>query len=551
MREAHAGKYFITYSWVFLGILSVYIGVKDIFFSPEHTGVLKDSLFLFAFLTINLIKEILFDLGFEEVDYFYLRSRLIEAILICFAFFFLSYNPWIYVYLFGVVIITTINSGKREGLNTLLVVLILNILFFSITGAAKSRNEAEIITFVFVLVSCFAGWATASRFSWEITERDNKKTAEMRLMQEQREELLKVFKGMDEKNEKIKTKIQHYENENEELKLILNKYFELYNISSVVTSIFDIGGLLKFINETIIEIVESEYSSIFLFETKRGSLEIQKTNIEDEEILQNLQRAINNDMIFDIIENGSLFVVNVADKADYDFVSGRDTKSFVCMPIVTTKKKYGVILIESNQFNKFDDQTQKLITLIGHQISNSIENLEQYKKLRELATTDGLTGVYNRLYFHERLSKELKIAHENDYPVSLVIFDVDHFKKFNDTYSHLIGDRALKVITSVVKNSIRRSDMIARYGGEEFVIIFPNMDIERAGETCELLRKKVEEARVKVRDIELSITASFGVSNYPLNAYSEENLIKTADRALYKAKESGRNRVAISNENLK
>jgi len=550
MQDSYTERYYINYTWIFLGILLMYVILKDTIMSFSVVNFFKDIIFVAAFGSINTLKKHLGDMGVQNFDYFYLRTRVVEIFFICFGFFYLNLGSWTAIFILGCVVLSTLLESTKIGLHTAYISAALEIVFIGFTGDIEVGRFNDILTFSLIIIAGFAAWAIVSRIAVEKYDSNMKKSSEIESLIGQKEDSLKLIKGMDEKSDKIKTKLNEIETENQELKVILEKYYELYNISSVINSIYDIGGLLKYINETIMEVVGADYSTIFLFESKRGSLEVEKTNIEDEQNLDKLSKSINNDIIFDIIENGSLFVVNFVDNDDYEFIRGRNVKSFVCMPISTTKKKYGIMLMESLEFNKYDEQTQKLITLIGHQLSSSIENLELYKKMKELATTDALTGIFNRLYFQERLSKELKIAHENDYPFSLVIFDIDHFKKFNDNYSHLVGDKVLKVITSVVKNSIRRTDMIARYGGEEFVVLFPNMDIERAQETCEMLRKRIEETPVKTRDLNLSVTVSFGVANYPLNAYSEENLVKAADRALYVAKNAGRNQVAVSDEKI-
>lgn len=550
-RDYCTEGYYTSYTWYFLIIMFLYALVKDGLAAPSIANVLKDIFFIGVFAAVNLIRSYMNKSGIHELDYFYLRSRLVEIILAGFAFFYIGFSAWIAGYILGLVVLVTVLKDRKAGFHTILMSVITAVVLYGLSNGSSSREHHEYATFFVMLLAGIPLWYIVARLSEDWQEEINSKEQELSGAVRQREESVVIVKELEDRNEKIKEKLKKLEEQNEELREVLNKYYDFHHISSVVGSIFDINGLLKFINETIIEIVEVDYSTIFLFEPRRGSLEIQITNIANEDNLQRLLKNINNDIIFDIIENGSPFVVNLLESMDdYEFVRERDVKSFVCMPISTIKKKYGIVLIESREYNKFTDENQKLISLIGHQLSTSIENLELYKKMKELATTDGLTGIYNRLYFQERLSKELKIAHENDYPLSLVIFDIDHFKKVNDTYSHLIGDKVLKTVTSVVKNSIRRSDMIARYGGEEFIILFPNMDIDRAEELCESLRKKIHDTQIPTRDENINVTASFGIANYPANAYSEENLVRAADRALYEAKNSGRNQVRLSKEKL-
>lgn len=550
IKDACSERHFISLTWYFLTVTLIYLLIADCLVHPDIVSLAVHLAFVGIFAAVNLIRQYLYDYGIIDVDYFYMRSRLIETIIICFGFFFMGINPWTAGYIMTSVVLVTILEGRNKGLHTMIMSFVTVLVFVILSAGLVKIDTSEFMTFVFIVAANAAGWGIAAVISDERHYEYMKGRDEFEQLVREKEEVSGASGELEEKNEKLKEKMRKIEELNDELKISLNKYYEFHHISTVVGSIYDTNGLLKFINETIVEIIEADYSTIFLFEPKRGSLEVQCTNITSEDNLNKLMKNINNDLIFDIIENGSPFVVNVVESSDYEFVRGRDVKSFVCMPISTTKKKYGIILIESGEFNKFHDENQKLVMLIGHQLSTSIENLELYKRMKELATTDGLTGVYNRLYFHERLSKEMKIAHEHDYPLSLVILDIDHFKKVNDTYSHLIGDKILKIVTSAVKNSIRRSDMIARYGGEEFVVLFPNMDIKRAEETCENLRKKIQESHLTNREIDITVTASFGVANYPHNAFSEENLIKAADRALYKAKESGRNMVKVSDERI-
>ncbi len=546
----HTEKIFVVFTWLFVSIIFAYALILDLFINPNAHNLLIHLSFIGLFAVVNVIRKYLIELGVINLDYFYLRSRLIEIIFVCFAFFYLGLTLAVGAFILFSVFVMTVLEGRQSGLHTAVLSTGAAVFFALISGGLGEKHVVESIAFLFFPLASFAGWYIGAQIHEESEEQFKRKQRELVQLQNDKDTALQISREMEEKIEKNKEKLKKLENINEQMKVSLEKYYEFHHISSIIGSIFDVNGLLKFINETIIEIIEADYSTIFLFEPKRGSLEIQNTNITNEDSIGKLKKSINNDIVYDIIENGSPFVVNVVDSSDYEFVRGREVKSFICMPISTIKKKYGVVLIESNEYNRFHDENQKLVMLIGHQLSTSIENLELYKRMKELATTDGLTGIFNRLYFQERLSKELKIAHEHDYPLSLVIFDIDHFKRVNDTYSHLIGDRVLKLVTSVVKNSIRRSDMIARYGGEEFIILFPNMDIKRAQETCEILREKIQATHLVNREVNLSVTVSFGIANFPHNAYSEENLVKAADRALYEAKEGGRNQVRVSQEKL-
>ncbi|WP_457568385.1 GGDEF domain-containing protein [Desulfurobacterium sp.] len=180
------------------------------------------------------------------------------------------------------------------------------------------------------------------------------------------------------------------------------------------------------------------------------------------------------------------------------------------------------------------------MVLGGYLYSRILEEHELV--LQKLATRDMLTGAYNRWKFLEDLENELERARRYDYPVSLIMFDIDHFKRVNDAFGHDAGDRVLKKITSIVKDSIRKVDTLVRWGGEEFIIFLPNTDKNGAAVLAEKIRKKVENT---VFDEVGRVTVSFGVTQLERKDTVDE-LLKRVDRVLYKAKRLGRNRVEVS-----
>ena len=161
----------------------------------------------------------------------------------------------------------------------------------------------------------------------------------------------------------------------------------------------------------------------------------------------------------------------------------------------------------------------------------------------ESATRDALTGCYNRKYFVERMATELAFAQRHKKPLSLAIMDVDHFKKFNDTYGHQTGDFVLKSVAEVVQEAIRLDDILSRYGGEEFVVIMRATNADEAFIAAERWRRKIEAKVFESEGLELKVAVSIGVSTTSgEDDVTEEELIEKADNYLYRAKENGRNR---------
>jgi len=171
---------------------------------------------------------------------------------------------------------------------------------------------------------------------------------------------------------------------------------------------------------------------------------------------------------------------------------------------------------------------------------STLENLRLYR----LAITDGLTELYVHKYFQLKLQEESGRAQRHQLPLSLMITDIDHFKSFNDTYGHQIGDQVLKIVAQTLKQSCRSTDTVARYGGEEFAVILPHSDQVGALNMAERIRQNIENTEIPHKDSVLKVTTSIGVTTlYPDDIVEPAILIKQADQSLYHAKETGRNRV--------
>lgn len=178
-------------------------------------------------------------------------------------------------------------------------------------------------------------------------------------------------------------------------------------------------------------------------------------------------------------------------------------------------------------------------TMLQHQL-DEIHRLQE--ELQELAVRDGLTNLFNRRYLDETLERELSRAKREGYPLSLVMIDIDHFKKLNDTYGHQAGDKVLRELAALLWGNIRTEDVPCRYGGEEFLVLLPRMPLGIALERAESWRKAFEATRMSFGDFQLQSTLSCGLSAYPEHARTPDDLLRCCDDALYAAKRGGRNR---------
>jgi diguanylate cyclase (GGDEF)-like protein len=186
------------------------------------------------------------------------------------------------------------------------------------------------------------------------------------------------------------------------------------------------------------------------------------------------------------------------------------------------------------------------------ELANANEALrEKNKELEQLSTTDSLTGLFNRKHLMEKLDLELGRSDRYQHDFTLLIIDIDHFKRYNDTYGHLAGDEVLRRMGTTLKESIRKSDYAARYGGEEFIVLLPETGAEAGAQMAERIRRKMAEEEMGTDTNRTNVTISAGVASFPDYGENAETLIRNADEALYEAKRRGRNQIIIAGDRQK
>jgi diguanylate cyclase (GGDEF)-like protein len=216
--------------------------------------------------------------------------------------------------------------------------------------------------------------------------------------------------------------------------------------------------------------------------------------------------------------------------------------SVFVLPLIFERDLLGILVILSEETNAFNPYQIELLKVLGNQASISIANAKFHEEIEKLAITDGLTGLFNHRHFQERLKQEFHRLGRFPEPISLLIIDIDHFKEINDTYGHPVGDSVLKDVSDIIKKTIRNIDVPARYGGEEFAVILIGTDARGALKMAERLRKAVMKKVFSADREDFQFTVSIGLSTHRDNTRSKEELIEEADKALYHAKKTGRNR---------
>jgi diguanylate cyclase (GGDEF)-like protein/PAS domain S-box-containing protein len=221
------------------------------------------------------------------------------------------------------------------------------------------------------------------------------------------------------------------------------------------------------------------------------------------------------------------------------------TSTYLCIPILAQGEALGILHFQATEeVPVLDDAELSLKTTFAGQVGLSVANIRLREALRTQSIKDPLTGLYNRRYLTEMLEREIRRAVRAEQSLGILMLDLDHFKKFNDTYGHDAGDTVLREAASFLTKSIRVEDTVCRFGGEEFVVILPTADLNAAHARAEKIRSKIRELSVLHQGQSLGmITVSVGVSTLPQHGTSPKELLEAADAALYRAKREGRDRV--------
>jgi diguanylate cyclase (GGDEF)-like protein len=229
---------------------------------------------------------------------------------------------------------------------------------------------------------------------------------------------------------------------------------------------------------------------------------------------------------------------------DGDHPQSQSAMAQVIVPLTYRSGSVGFVLVRTDDPTRvWADSELMFLHTVADQITVAVQHVHLLTQLRQQALTDELTGCYNRRAFELQLERDLHLATRMRQPLSLIMMDIDDFKRINDRAGHNGGDIALRIIAENLRSELRAVDTAVRFGGDEFAIILPQANVEGALIVAERLRKRIEQTEVPAYG---RMTASFGIATFPVHASSRETLIVSADRALYYSKDAGRNRVSTA-----
>ncbi len=333
------------------------------------------------------------------------------------------------------------------------------------------------------------------------------------------------------------------------IQLISNQYNEsnanlliLQNVYNYIGHELNLETLSKLICDILIGIIGLSSCSIVLDNSKDEEAVIYSYPKRPYYLpLSYLKEKYNEHISGKLASQEKTLIQNQLSCEEHSMFTKNGTNSFAIVCLCKNNNYLGFLLLEHSSTNYFDQVHESLIRLLLNYIVTTINNAIQYEKIQKLSLVDGLTLIYNRMYFEKVYSNMLSQAMKTHSTLAVCFFDIDNFKSFNDAHGHLLADKQLVDVANLGNMVAKQhGGIIARYGGEEFVILIPNKSLIEVEEIIKNLREQIY--------LNTLVTASFGISMYLDTPTTPDILLSQADLAMYNSKQSGRNRVCIFNK---
>lgn len=320
----------------------------------------------------------------------------------------------------------------------------------------------------------------------------------------------------------------------------MSSIFDLFEHINLTTDFYNLHTV---INDMLIGVLGATSSTIFSLED--GKLIVEASSISRKE-LKDID-AIKSRLKKGEVLKGDVVVYDVADLTE-EISTQRGVQSAVCVPIMQKNTCTGLIYIEHKVVDYFKEVDKKYLLTLAIAVRLAIENAKLYSNLEDMALRDGLTGLYNRLYFNKEVNNCKDIHQKYGIPFILALADINSFRAINDSYGHNRGDYVIKHVGKLIENEVRKGDIVCRYEGDKFAVIFRNAsDLMAIIDRLESIRKNISDFLFNYENESISVSCSFGVVSFADSKITEGNLsvVNLAEQALKSAKSKGRNTIVV------
>ncbi len=396
----------------------------------------------------------------------------------------------------------------------------------------------NMLPFRFLLVLYAAGAAAAAYAYMEAAAR----IRQVRFLAEDLQEKMNVLKDENAREEKSKNSLTEKISRYRHLKDIIEKINKSLDMDATVDALVSVAfsGIANSRGTCFLYLFDHQEQSLTLYKTKKDDkrlvIKSKAGDIFDQWVVRHLNclwvEDAKKDFRFDADRIGN--------------AENRPIGSLISVPLITGRTLQGILRLDNPQPDFYSLDDLRFLTAVADIGAVALDNNALFEKTKELAIHDGLTGLFAKGYFFERLKEECRRGLRQNRIFSLLMIDIDHFKLYNDRFGHPAGDIVLQTIARTMTEFFReKTALTGRFGGEEFCVILSESPKEEAAALAEGLRGHIEAQTVLLRNQETRVTVSIGVASFPQDARDEAELVIKADKAMYAAKQGGRNRIKL------
>jgi diguanylate cyclase (GGDEF)-like protein len=335
----------------------------------------------------------------------------------------------------------------------------------------------------------------------------------------------------------------------ESLEIQIKALKDLIEVAKAVVSTLDLDTVLQAILSSAMVFSETPAGSVALYDDKNGELTLHvHSGLSAAFIKKERWTANPGGLTEQVLSAREIFFIEDTGKTSFfnnPIAVKEGIRSMICVPLILHDRTMGILYLDDFVPRQFDREKMNLLAVLASFASMSIYNATLHKKTKLMAITDALTGLHNHRFFKQHFTQEIDRAKRYKKPLSIIMLDVDDFKKFNDRFGHSTGDLILMTIGRIIGKTVRGVDFAFRYGGEEFIVLLPETELQAAIHVAERLRIGIQEETVMQLGGVASqgVTVSIGVASFPDSANKQDDLFNIVDGLLYKAKELGKNKV--------
>jgi diguanylate cyclase (GGDEF)-like protein len=324
-------------------------------------------------------------------------------------------------------------------------------------------------------------------------------------------------------------------------------------IGKALTSTLNMGQILVIMLKRLNKLIRAKNWTLFLLNPRTRKLHFEVVVGLDKTSLGEMQIRLGEGIAGTVALTGEPILVPDVHKdprfsCRVDDLTGFVTHSLICLPLKLRGSIIGVLeVVNPKDTSLFRSDSMPVLSIVADYVAIAINNARNYEKIESLSVTDDVTGLYNTRFLHQYLDQLLRASSAKAKEVSLVFLDLDDFKQVVDTYGHLVGSKVLKEVAEVMAANLDDEDRIFRYGGDEYVIILPGQDKKSSLNKVMTIRNSLAEAIfLKHEGLQIKITASFGIANYPHDAVNQRELLHIADNSMYRSKALGKNSITLA-----